>query len=77
MSFPSLQTALTTSRFARPKRARKTSRRTLRSRALRCEALEGRQLLATYSSGDVPTDIPEAGFVTSTLTVPDALFGEE
>ena len=59
MSFPSLRSALTCSRSTRFNRSRKASRRKLQSRQLRCEALEERQLLATYSSGDVPTDIPD------------------
>ncbi len=46
MSFPSLRTAPARPRSAQARRARKASRRTLRSSELRCELLEDRRLLA-------------------------------
>ena len=51
MSLTSLRNALTRSRSARAKRARKASRRMAQSRMLRCEALEDRRMLSV-----VPND---------------------
>ncbi|MFV2067055.1 MAG: tandem-95 repeat protein, partial [Pirellulales bacterium] len=56
MSLTSLRKALTRSRSARAKRARNASRRTLRSRRLRCEPLEDRRLLSVVPNDPLFSD---------------------